>query len=202
MTAKLKLGWVILVMLSAMMTSANLTPAEPPRVAWPAPHASSPALAASPVSNEQAALAEHLASKYAQPLALVTRIVRAVYQEAASIGLPPLLVLAIIEKESSLKPQATNPSGAVGLMQVVPRYHGDKLQQVMHPDGLRHPETNIRVGSRILAQYLEARSGNLEKALVAYSGNARDYYRRVKAFRSELEEVRSQALEPAAAPQR
>ena len=192
MTAKLKLGLGSIAVVLAMLSSTTLTPAQPFRQAWKVQSVKPAVVAPDTVTQEQTALAKHLASKYERPLSLVTRIVRAAYQEAATIGLPPLLLLALMEKESGLQPNALNRSGAVGLMQVIPKYHADKLKQVMHPDGLRNPETNIRVGSRILAQFLELRNGNMDQALRAYSGNSREYPRRVKAFKSELEEVRSQ----------
>lgn len=191
MTAKLKLGLGSLAVALAMITSTTLTPAQPFRPVWKVQRVL-PDSAPESVVREQSALAQHLASKYERPLAMVTRIVRAAYQEAATIGIPPLLLLAMIEKESGLKPNIVNAAGAVGLMQVIPKYHADKLRQVMHPDGLRNPETNIRVGSRILVQFLERRNGNIDQALQAYSGNSKSYPRKVNAMKHELEEVRSQ----------
>jgi soluble lytic murein transglycosylase-like protein len=191
MTAKLKLGLGSLAVVFAMLSSATLTQAQPSNLVWKVQRVKPAVAVNDTVTREQSVLAEHLASKYERPLGMVTRIVRAAYQEAATIGLPPLLVLAIIEKESALLPTAVNPSGAVGLMQVVPKYHSDQLRQVMHPDGLRNPETNIRIGSRILAKFIELRNGNVDQALRAYSGNARSYPRSVNHFKRELEDVRS-----------
>jgi len=191
MTAKLKLGLGCIAVAFAMLSPTTLTQAQPSNLVWKVQRVKPAVTENDTVTREQSVLAEHLASKYERPLGMVTRIVRAAYQEAATIGLPPLLVLAIIEKESALVPTAVNPSGAVGLMQVVPKYHTDQLRQVMHPDGLRNPETNIRIGSRILAKFVELRDGNIDQALKAYSGNSRNYPRRVKAFKQELEVVRS-----------
>jgi hypothetical protein len=191
MTAKLKLGLGSLAVVFAMLSSATLTPAQPSNLVWKVQRVKPAVTVTDTVTREQSVLAEHLASKYERPLGMVTRIVRAAYQEAATIGLPPLLVLAIIEKESALSPTAVNPSGAVGLMQVVPKYHTDQLRQVMHPDGLRNPETNIRIGSRILAKFVELRNGNIDQALRAYSGNSQSYPRSVNHFKRELEVVRS-----------
>jgi soluble lytic murein transglycosylase-like protein len=191
MTAKLKLGLGSLAVVFAMLSSATLTQAQPSNLVWKVQRVKPAVTVTDTVTREQSVLAEHLASKYERPLGMVTRIVRAAYQEAATIGLPPLLVLAIIEKESALLPTAVNPSGAVGLMQVVPKYHTDQLRQVMHPDGLRNPETNIRIGSRILAKFVELRNGNIDQALRAYSGNSQSYPRSVNHFKRELEVVRS-----------
>ncbi len=189
MTAKLKLGGWVLCFLLFAGTAANLTPMQPGwnseyKVQVPRPV---------PLSSEQKALVEHLSSKYTKPLALVERIVRAAYREARRNELPPTLVLAIIEKESSLKPESVNYYGAMGLMQVVPRFHTDKLEDVESKEELLTPETNIRVGTQILAEYITSKQGNIPRALKKYSGNARDYFKRVAAYRKRLDKVRAEA---------
>lgn len=190
MTAKLKLGGVSIFAALAMLLPADLTPAQPLSASGLVHRAE---LTLDALAAEQRALTAYLAKKYEKPAGIVSRIVRAAYSEASRKGLSPLLLLAMIEKESSLKPSAVNPSGAVGLMQVVPKYHSDKIKQAAHPEGLRNPETNIRVGTEILAQYLAGDPGNMEKALQRYSGNARGYSRQVYGFKKDLETVQRDA---------
>ncbi len=139
--------------------------------------------------QQQAQLAQHLAKKYAQPLPEVTRIVKAAFHEGPRHGVPPLLILAIIEKESSFRSQVVNFYGAMGLMQVVPRYHREKLDQKKGLQQLLVPETNVRVGTQILAEYLKAHKGDLPAALKKYSGNAREYFTKVAAYRRNLMKV-------------
>ena len=185
MTAKLKLGGCAVAFFLAAGVAINVGPVQPSvGVEWkvePKPQ----------LSKEQSALAEHLATKYKQPAPLVGRIVRASYKEARDAGLSPLLVLAIIEKESSMRPDAVSSFGAVGLMQVVPRFHESKLESKEAPHlELKEPEKNIRVGVQVLAEYLTAKNGNLAAALRKYSGNATDdYAKRVSFFRTKLEKV-------------
>ena len=144
---------------------------------------------------EQKALVEYLAQTYKQPEPLVQRIVRSAYQEANQHDLSPLLILAIVMKESSLRPDARSSYGALGLMQVVPRFHKDKLPKSKKPaDVLLRPEDNIRVGASILAEYLDWKKGSLSAALVKYSGNARGYVQKVKSYEAELEQVRAQGI--------
>lgn len=38
-------------------------------------------------------------------------------------GLPPRLLARMAQQESDFNPDATNPSGAQGIMQIIPRYH-------------------------------------------------------------------------------
>jgi soluble lytic murein transglycosylase-like protein len=139
--------------------------------------------------REKAALAGHLAAKYRQPQVQVLEIVVTAYKEAAKHKLSPLLVLAIVEKESSLRVKVSNTYGAMGLMQVVPRFHAEKLLDPENTDELLTTSGNIRVGTQIVAEYLRHKKGNLEKALVKYSGNARDYYPKVIQFKYELQAV-------------
>ena len=142
-------------------------------------------------AREKLALTKYLARKYNQSLEGTHRIVQAAYHEGLQQGVPPLLILAMVEKESSLRPGIVNYYGAVGLMQVVPRYHQEKLVGLKNPADLHEPEVNIRVGSRILAEYLKGSRGNMPTALARYSGGARDYALRVAAFQQELEAVRT-----------
>jgi soluble lytic murein transglycosylase-like protein len=78
----------------------------------------------------------------------------------------------MMQKESSLRPKVQSHYGAQGLMQVVPRWHYDKLQP---SESLFDPEVNIRVGAEVIQEYLEQADGSLIKALKKYSGNARNY---------------------------
>lgn len=154
----------------------------------PLPQVSDSARAA----REEVALAQHLSDKYRQPLGVTNEIVKAAYFEGSRQGVPPLLLLAIAEKESSLRQSASNPFGAMGLMQVVPRFHPEKIRTVGESNILK-PAANMRVGAWILAEYLAGFNGDLSKALVRYSGNARNYGVLVEQYKVDLERIRDQA---------
>ena len=95
---------------------------------------------------------------------------------AAEVELDPRLIAAVMLQESGGKADAYSHSGAVGLMQVMPR---DGLaEQFMcsgrpcfasrpSMDELFEPEYNISYGTRMLAG-LVARHGNVRDALKAY----------------------------------
>lgn len=141
------------------------------------------------LSAEQTQLVEHLSKKYQKPEALIETAVLAAYKEAETHKLSPLLVLAIIEKESSFRHQVVNNYGAMGLMQVVPRWHPEKLSPFEPKAQLLDPEVNIRVGTQVLAEYLAQKKGNLSQALAKYSGGASTYYERVVQFERKLREA-------------
>jgi len=82
--------------------------------------------------------------------------------------------------------------GAKGLMQIIPRFHLDKLRAAGGEDAVFDPEANIQVGSQILQEYVY-RYGTLEAGLQQYNGASRDgnayYARRVMAERERLGDV-------------
>lgn len=105
------------------------------------------------------------------------RIVDAVIAEAKKHSLDPLLMFSIIKKESRYNPRARSREGAIGLTQVIPRWHRDKIRG----RNLTHIETNIEVGTQVFADCLEKYNGFIKKAFKCYSSNARNYGRDVRA---------------------
>lgn len=61
-----------------------------------------------------------------------------------------LLLTALIAQESKFNPQAESWAGAVGLMQILPRY-----SEVPSKEALLDPETNVKEGVRILKEHLD-----------------------------------------------
>jgi len=85
----------------------------------------------------------------------------------------PATILAIIYRESGGDPNIINPhSGAVGLMQVMPREANPKLfANRPTEEELLDPETNIAWGIRILAYCLRG-DRTLKEGLYYYSGGS------------------------------
>jgi soluble lytic murein transglycosylase-like protein len=108
------------------------------------------------------------------------------------------LVLAVIAAESNFNPRAVSPTGALGLMQVMPFWKKDLRIEC----DLRTVDCNIRYGVDILKTY-GTLYDDVEHSLAAYnrgplavlrdlkSGNQiGDYYtRRVLAFKDRLERL-------------
>jgi soluble lytic murein transglycosylase-like protein len=88
-------------------------------------------------------------------------------------GIDIELLQALIATESGFDPAVVSPKGAVGLMQIMPataeRYGltGDRKLPVEKK--LTDPRTNVRVGTRYLADLLKMFPGQLELALAAYN---------------------------------
>lgn len=95
---------------------------------------------------------------------LLTRL----YQEARLAGLPPELVLALIQVESAFNADAVSSAGAVGLMQIMPFWVAELGLPV---DDLTEPNRNLRYGCTILAHYLAVERGDFTRALARYNGS-------------------------------
>ena len=137
-------------------------------------------------------LAAHIAETWKTPLPASQRIVEAAFTQAEAQRISPTLILAVVAQESGFRPAARSGYGAQGLMQVSARHHPDKLRGLQR-NALLRPETNIRVGTQVLAEYLDQNHGHLDPALRKYSGNAGAYSRKVRAFWASLEKVRRTA---------
>ncbi|NYT85122.1 lytic transglycosylase domain-containing protein [Pollutimonas harenae] len=138
------------------------------------------------------AQANYLAQKYRKKTKDVRKFVDLAWSEAdrRNGDIKPELLIAIMQKESSLRPKVQSRYGAQGLMQVVRRWHREKL----HPsESLFDPAVNIRVGTDILEEYLASAGGSLAKALIKYSGNARGYSKKILKESHKLARLADQA---------
>jgi hypothetical protein len=90
-------------------------------------------------------------------------IIKLIVEKAIAAGVDPFLALGIASKESTLDPNAKNPSGACGLMQLLPC-------TTMDPAG------NVDEGLKRLKDKLSACNGNITCALNAYSGGGGPLY--------------------------
>jgi len=95
-------------------------------------------------------------------------LLRAIHAASTEAGLPPELVLAVIEVESHFDRFAISRVGAQGMMQVMPFWK----DEIGRPDdNLTDNLTNFEYGCRILQFYLEREKGHLHKALARYNGS-------------------------------
>ena len=121
----------------------------------------------------QETLAAYLARRYRVSAAATRDLVSGAYRAAEVTNLDPLLILAVMAVESSFNPIAESAYGAKGLMQVVPRYHLERLAFHGGAETVLDPQTNIRVGAEILSDYIR-RAGSLEAGLQLYGGASED----------------------------
>ncbi|MDR1996655.1 transglycosylase SLT domain-containing protein [Azonexus sp.] len=108
------------------------------------------------------------------------------------LHLDPLLIIAVIGVESGFNPFSQSVYGAQGLMQVVPRFHADKLPEEAAPAAFLDPVTNVRVGASVLRESI-SRMGSLEDGLQQFGGAANDparrYSNKVLAEKQRLEQA-------------
>ena len=98
-------------------------------------------------------------------------ILKQVFCEAnrpGEVRIPPGLVMAIIDIESSFNRYAVSTAGAVGLMQVMP-FWPEQLGMRRH-QLIRAPE-NIRMGCAIFRAYMKRENNNIARALARYNGS-------------------------------
>ncbi len=95
--------------------------------------------------------------------------------------LSPALLRAVIKAESDFNPRAVSPTGAIGLMQLMP-----KTAASLNVHDPFNPIENIRGGAKHLRYLLDRFEGNLPLALAAY--NAGEY--RVKRHCDRIPPIR------------
>jgi soluble lytic murein transglycosylase-like protein len=118
------------------------------------------------------------------------------FEAAQSAGrelrLDPLLIIAVISIESRFNPISQSPMGAQGLMQIIPRYHQEKLPKDAGSRAFFDPVTNVQMGARILQEAIQ-RQGGLMEGLQSYAGAVDDaeqaYANKVIAEKTRLEQA-------------
>lgn len=142
--------------------------------------------------REQLAVTTFIAKRYRVADDVVARFVALAHRVGVEQAVDPMLVLAVMAIESRYNPIAESVMGARGLMQIIPKYHLDKLSDHGGPDALLDPDVNIQVGARILREYI-GRFRDTELALQMYAGALDEptlrYARKVLAERSRLNQV-------------
>lgn len=117
-------------------------------------------------------LASHISSRPNIDEEVAEQIVYKSYIEAYKKSLPPLLVLSLIDIESSYNPEAKSNAGALGLTQVIPRWHEEKIER--YNADLFNINDSITVGTDVLEEYLSLSNGNVKQALQRYNGAYND----------------------------
>jgi len=154
-------------LLTAVLLLGLLVPAAaagPRRFAGPGP------------AHSQAALVERQLAERAGariPAPLRPRLARTIVADARRNGIEPSLVLAMIQVESSFRPDAVSQAGAYGLMQIRGRTGADCARRLGIAWGgaaqtLLDPVVNVRIGIAYLAR-LRNRFDSLPMALAAYN---------------------------------
>lgn len=156
---------------------ASAAPAEVP-IAHSDPFAAVPAAdqadSANALSPGMKRVADFLGQRYRVSPVALEPVLSTAESTGRSLGVDPLVLVAVMAIESRFNPFAQGSGGAQGLMQVIPRFHLDKIgagAQSRH--ALFDPRTNIRVGAQVLKEGI-VRFGSLHSALQYYCGGLND----------------------------
>ncbi len=174
-------------------------------VPWTDPFTAPSTVAAGPIlasaadtarEREQRAVTEFIAKRYRVADQAVAGFVATAYRAGAEHSVDPLLILAVVAVESRYNPVAESVMGAKGLMQVIPKFHLEKLLDHGGEQALLDPDVNIQVGAQILREYFR-RFGEIETALQMYAGAfdepTSQYANKVLAEKARLEVLRQKA---------
>ena len=119
-------------------------------------------------------------------------LLRDIHYAAARAGLPPELVLAVIEVESHFDRFAVSSAGAQGMMQVMPFWKNE----IGRPDdNLTATRQNLEYGCRILQFYLQREDNALHRALAAYNGSIGSRKYSDKVYRAWQNHWRTEPLD-------
>ena len=141
------------------------------------------------LSSEMARVRDWITDTYRVSETAIEPALVAAEAHAEELGFDPLLIVAIMAVESSFNPRAVSNMGAQGLMQVIPKYHKDKIGPNGGRNALFDPQVNVRVGTLVLHEGLQ-RYGSMQRALQYYNGALKDpkarYTRKVMALKKRL----------------
>lgn len=147
------------------------------------------------IPKEIITLRGYIQSRVQLPAGEVERYADLVYSYAVANKMDPLLVGGLITVESGFDRYAISSVGALGLMQVMPEWHKDKIRRLRDQFGhfdIFDPEHNIALGVAILSEYkrlhkatdsaLLRYNGSLHHENPTYANNVLQEFKRVKAF--------------------
>ena len=101
-------------------------------------------------------------------------IIDAVMTESQKHRIDRSLITAVIAVESRFNPYALSRSNAEGLMQIIPRWHPDKMAKIGGDERIVDTKRNIAAGTLALKEYLNKHNQNVALALQQYNGSLGD----------------------------
>jgi soluble lytic murein transglycosylase-like protein len=116
------------------------------------------------LERERTYIAAGFASRFNIPLPLAEKI----HMAAREYEIQPDIAFGLVRAESSFRPRAVSPVGAVGLTQVLPSTARWMVPGTTRSD-LLDPEKNLRVGFQYLRYLYDKYDGNERLALTAYN---------------------------------
>lgn len=111
---------------------------------------------------------ELVVASFAREFNIPVRLATDIHTAAVKENIAPRVAFGLVQAESSFRPVAVSPVGAVGLTQVMPATARWLVPGTTRSD-LMDPETNLRIGFKYLRQLLDNFDGDEKLALTAYN---------------------------------
>jgi hypothetical protein len=125
------------------------------------------------VNVKQEQVVRYIISKHTGlTISAIKNISDSIVYESEKHNIPVNLLLGIIDVESRYDMFAVSASGAIGLMQILPQWHRDKIKN-MADRNIYNPKTNISLGATILDDCMK-HTKSLKVSLGCYNGNVND----------------------------
>jgi soluble lytic murein transglycosylase-like protein len=106
------------------------------------------------------------------------------------LGEDPFIIAALVVVESSVKHDALSRGGDFGLMQVRWKVHKNKLMRkfptIKTERDMFKPRENIMAGTEIFSNYRKSADGDIERALIAYSGGSSTHWGKVNNIATQI----------------
>ena len=173
--------------LKSLMPSTETTDVEEEEIAAPVEQTEAPVL-----NPKMRGALDYVSKRYRVSTEALEPIFATAQSTAKELRIDPLLIIAVIGVESGFNPFSQSVVGAKGLMQVMPRYHMDKLPEEADRSAFLDPVTNVQVGAKVLHESIR-RSGGLENGLQQFGGALNDpdrrYASKVLAEKQRLEQA-------------
>ncbi len=116
------------------------------------------------MEEQRKSLIAELASVFEVPVSLATQI----HDAAIETEIEPDVAFGLVAAESSFRPAAVSPVGAIGLTQVMPATARDVEPGTSRTE-LFDTQTNLRIGFSYLRKLMDKYQGDTELALTAYN---------------------------------
>lgn len=148
----------------------------------------------SPIKVERTpeVLAKKIAAKWRVSPEKALRIVKLAKAASARHGVDELLALSVIATESDFRERARSGYGAVGLMQVVPRWHPEITKRVGGVEALKTEKGGIEAGVFTLKSFLN-KAPEMFTALHRYNGAKKGDWRYVGKVLANYEYIAKKA---------
>lgn len=124
------------------------------------------AVAPAPTDEQKQTVAQ--ATLFAQEFKISTTLAKNIVDAAKEAGVRPRTAIGLVRAESSFRPAARSPVGAIGLTQLMPAT-ARWLEPGISTQELKNPETNLRIGFKYLKDLINKYDGNEKLALTAFN---------------------------------